>query len=90
MRRASSAGLAWPLPEDLDDEALEARLYVSSGVPKRSRPEPDRQKIHVELRHPHVTLMLLWHEYNDPPRSRQREYAVLRPVMPQQRQAGLG
>lgn len=25
--RAEGAGLSWPLPEDLDDEALEARLF---------------------------------------------------------------
>ncbi len=26
LRRAETAGLAWPLPADLDDAALEARL----------------------------------------------------------------
>ena len=25
--RAAAAGLSWPLPDDLDDEALRARLY---------------------------------------------------------------
>ncbi len=29
LERASAAGLTWPLPEDLDDGALRARLYPS-------------------------------------------------------------
>jgi hypothetical protein len=28
LQRATAAGLAWPLPEDLDDAALEARLFA--------------------------------------------------------------
>ena len=27
LQRAAAAGLAWPLPDDLDDGALEARLF---------------------------------------------------------------
>ena len=27
LQRAAAAGLAWPLPETLDDAALEARLF---------------------------------------------------------------
>jgi len=30
-----------------------------------TRPLPDWQKVHLELRRPHVTLMLLWHEYKE-------------------------
>ena len=29
LERASAAGLSWPLPDGLDDEALRARLYPS-------------------------------------------------------------
>ena len=29
LERASAAGLSWPLPDDLDDEGLRARLYPS-------------------------------------------------------------
>jgi transposase len=65
VRRAVSAGLGWPLPEDLDDDALEARLYVVAAAPRSTRPEPDWNKVHVELRRPHVTLLLLWHEYKE-------------------------
>ena len=28
LQRAAAAGLAWPLPETLDDAALEARLFT--------------------------------------------------------------
>ena len=28
LQRAAAAGLQWPLPEDLDDAALEARLFA--------------------------------------------------------------
>ena len=31
LARAEAAGLSWPLPSDLDDEALRARLYPAPG-----------------------------------------------------------
>ena len=64
LDRAKRAGLSWPLPDDLDDEALELRLFPSTGVTRsKSRPEPDFRHIHRELRKRSVTLMLLWEEY---------------------------
>lgn len=60
--RAKVAGLTWPLPEDLDDAQLEARLYGRSSAP-RPRPEPDYATLHKELRKRGVTLRLLWQEY---------------------------
>lgn len=65
VRRAAAAGLGWPLPDDLDDVALEVRLFAAAAAPEGRRPEPDWPKIHIELRRPHVTLMLLWHEYKE-------------------------
>ena len=65
VRRARAAGLSWPLPDDLDDDALEARLFASAAPPAEPRPLPEWQKIHVELRRPGVTLMLLWLEYRE-------------------------
>lgn len=66
VRRAKAAGLGWPLPEGLDDDALEA-LLLSSAAPlaAQARPLPDWAKVHVELRRPHVTLMLLWLEHRE-------------------------
>jgi transposase len=63
LRRAQAAGLSWPLPEALDDAALQAMLYPGNPVPARTRPEPDMEWIHRELRRRSVTLQLLWAEY---------------------------
>ena len=63
VRRARDAGLTWPLPSDLDDDSLESLLFGSPTGPTQARPMPDWAKIHLELRRPHVTLMLLWYEY---------------------------
>lgn len=63
LRRAADAGLTWPLPAELDDGTLEARLYRPPGRPAAARPLPDWADVHQELRRPGVTLQLLWHEY---------------------------
>ncbi len=62
LARAAEAGLAWPLPAELDDAALEARLYP--GPPGRAtRAAPDFAAIYRELKRKGVTLQLLWQEY---------------------------
>jgi transposase len=64
LQRATAAGLTWPLPDDLDDAALEARLFRRAAVPAaRDRPVPVWTTLHQELKKPGVTLMLLWQEY---------------------------
>jgi transposase len=64
MRRARRAGVSWPLPEVMSDEALEARLYPPPpSVAKEQRPQPDWPTIHRELKRPGVTLQLLWGEH---------------------------
>lgn len=64
LGRARRAGIAWPLPEDLTDEALEARLYPPPRtVGKDQRPQPDWPAIHRELKRPGVTLQLVWEEH---------------------------
>jgi transposase len=64
IRRARRAGLSWPLPEGLGDEALERLLYPPAQVTSKDRrPQPDWPAIHRELRRPGVTLQLLWEEY---------------------------
>jgi len=62
VARASAAGLSWPLPEDLDEAALEARLYPPP-VTRRDRALPDLNYIYRELKRRGVTLELLWQEY---------------------------
>ena len=64
LRRAGRAGLSWPLPEGLDEAALE-RLLFPPPLPSKGRQlaEPDWAAIHRELKRPGVTLALLWDEY---------------------------
>jgi len=62
--RAIEVGLGWPLPPDLDDRALEERLYGRAAPPPTDeRPVPDWGLVHRELRRKSVTLQLLWTEY---------------------------
>jgi hypothetical protein len=64
LRRARRAGLRWPVPEGLTDEALERRLYPPPAVAaKDRRPQPDWAAMHRELRRAGVTLQLLWEEH---------------------------
>jgi transposase len=65
VERARRAGLTWPLPEHLSDEALERRLYPPSIVKDEQRPLPNWAEIHRELKRPGVTLQLLWQEYRE-------------------------
>ena len=65
LKRAAAAGLNWPLPGDLTDDALENRLFARAGVKQGQRrlPEPNWAELALELKKPGVTLMLLWEEY---------------------------
>lgn len=66
LRRATAAGVSWPLPVEVDDATLEARLYPETpSIPRAgtSRPVPEWATVHQELRRKGVTLALLWQEY---------------------------
>ncbi|HYO27971.1 MAG TPA: IS21 family transposase, partial [Azonexus sp.] len=64
LRRASVIGLGWPLPADLDDAALDRRLFTPPGFHGGpTQPLPDWSRLHTELRRSGVTLLLLWEEY---------------------------
>ena len=65
LKRAETAGLTWPLPEGLNDAALEAALYASRRSKRGHRrvEEPDWAGVHRELKRKHVTLLILWDEY---------------------------
>jgi len=66
LRRAEAAGLNWPLPSDLDEDALFARLFPRSpDTGTREIPRPDWSYVHAELRKKSVTLRLLWVEYRE-------------------------
>jgi transposase len=65
LERLKAAGLNWPLPADLDDVALERRLFPPPPVASpEQRCLPDCAAIHKELKsRKNVTLQLLWEEY---------------------------
>ncbi len=65
IKRFQTAGLVWPLREEMTDAALEARLFAPAGTKQghRRQVEPDWVETHRELKRKHVTLSLLWDEY---------------------------
>ena len=64
LRRADDAGLAWPLPPELSDAAIEQRLFPPPPTrANRDRTLPDWQRVFRDLKHKGVTLFLLWQEY---------------------------
>ena len=62
LGRVKGAGLCWPLPAEMDDAALEARLFPRPEA-GRERVQPDLLLVQQELRRAGVTLYLLWEEY---------------------------
>jgi transposase len=67
LKRATAAGLSWPLPDDLTEDALERRLFGRAGPPtgQRRRIEPDWAALAGELKRPAVTMTILWEEYRE-------------------------
>src|SRR5580658_5062675 len=67
LKRAAAAGLAWPLADDMTDDALELRLFGRAGkeTGQRRRIEPDWAALARELKRPGVTMMILWEEYRE-------------------------
>lgn len=66
VKRFGQSGLSWPLPAEISDTDLEERLYGVCGIkPGRRRlAEPDWSVVARELKRKHVTLQVLWEEYN--------------------------
>jgi transposase len=64
VKRAETAGLKLPLPEDLSDNRLYELLFprTEPGV-SQAIPLPDWKEVYLELRKKGVTLRLLWMEY---------------------------
>jgi transposase len=64
LNRAKEADLQWPLPNDMDDNALERALFPN--LLPSTQPgyvQPDYAVMHHELKHKGVTKQLLWEEY---------------------------
>ena len=65
LNRARVAGLSWPLPEEMDDDQLERRLFPDVAGPTLRHPQPDYEVLKKELAKKGVTLQLLWFEYRE-------------------------
>jgi transposase len=63
--RARVAGLSWPLPEEMDDDQLERRLFPEVAKVSSNYPQPDYETMKKELAKKGVTLQLLWFEYRE-------------------------
>lgn len=64
LRRATLAGLGWPLPAGMTEAEVDRLLFPPpTEVPNAQRPVPDWAWVHSELRKKSVTLFLLWQEY---------------------------
>jgi transposase len=63
VQRAIQKSLSWPLPDDLDESALEALLF-RQAAPREQYAQPDYAYLHQELKRKSVTLQLLWEEYH--------------------------
>jgi hypothetical protein len=59
--------LAWPLADNVTDEALERQLFGRAGVTQgqRRRAERDWAALARELKRPGVTMTILWEEYRE-------------------------
>jgi len=68
LNRTKAVGLGWPLPADIDDEQLEARLFPSVIKNQKVLALPDFSLVHTELKKKGMTLQLLWeeHQANNP------------------------
>ena len=68
VRRAQVAGLSWPLPDTLDDTALERRLLQTAAPTPREAPHAGLgHRPSGAQRKGGVTLLLLWQEYKASP-----------------------
>jgi transposase len=63
IQRAQVTGLGYPLPAELDDEALNQRLFPTPPAVTLARPEPDWPSIYTALKRKGMTLTLAWQEY---------------------------
>ena len=65
LQLAAVAGITWPPPDDLDEDALAQKLQPPPPANLSAIPLPNFAEIHQELRRKGVTLQLLWEEYAD-------------------------
>ncbi len=61
LKKAVANNLSWPT--ELSDDELESRLYTNVPETDLKIPEPDWDKVVLELKRKGVTRQLLWQEY---------------------------
>ena len=66
VKRAETAGLKWPLAEDVSESQLYALLFPrTEQLVPNATPLPNWEEVDLELHKKGVTLRLLWMEYLD-------------------------
>ena len=65
LKLAEAAGIGWPLPEEMNDSALDGLLYPRRKSKAKARDEPDWRYVRSELSRKGMTLALLWKEYDE-------------------------
>ena len=63
LAAAERAGLSWPLPAELDEAVLAAKLWPRAPAAEAKFVTPDFVYIHEQLKQKGVTRQLLWDEY---------------------------
>jgi transposase len=66
LKAARLAGIAWPVPEEWDQQRLQQALFSApaGGSVQRKNPSPDFAAMRNELQtHRNLTLQLVWEEY---------------------------
>jgi transposase len=66
LAKAKQAGLGWPLPEGMEEEALYQSLFLGKGTSQSgARSATDWEEVQRELSKRGVSLRLLWQEYRE-------------------------
>ena len=65
LRAARAHGMAWPLPEDMDDATIRSVIYPKRTRKSQDRAAIDHERIASELKRRGMTMSLLWNEYCD-------------------------
>src|SRR5215831_10844002 len=63
LQLASAAGIGWPPPAELDEDALARKIQPPAAADLSTAPLPNFAELHQELRRKGVTLQILWEEY---------------------------
>lgn len=65
LSQAKKVNIAWPLPEEMSEEDLHDRIFLSTTKAEDKKAMPDFTKVYQEYRKKGMTLRLLWREYRD-------------------------